>query len=456
MQDIGQGVLGLKRKLAQGQMAPLREILTDKDVKAACHAVGLRHRERLFTPLLTLWSFVGQCLSPDPSCRAAVARILATYGKPTGASSGTSPYCKARLRLPERLIEELGRTVAGRLERRVAPEQLWRGRRVRLLDGTGITTPDTPELVKAFGLPPNTKEGVGFPVAHAAGMVSWATGAVLGAAIDRLDYHERHLGRELWPLLSPLDVLMADAGFGSYGEIAMLLSQEVDGVYRMNGRRIVDFRRGARLGDGDHLVVWKRPAARPQWLPEEFTLPETLVVREIRFQVHQLGFRPKEIVLVTTLLDPVAFPKEDIAKLYRDRWEIEIDFRHIKTTMGMEPLKGKSPAMARKEIWAHLLAYNLIRTLMWEAAKRHGAAPMRLSFKGTIQRVLAWSGTMAAAPVHQLPERYRELLARIAADIVPSRPDRVEPRCVKRRRKHYPTLGVPRPIARLRLLRKAS
>ena len=456
MQEIGRDVLRLKRKLAEGQMAPLREILTDSDVKAACHAVGHRHRERIFTPLVTLWGFVGQSLSADPSCRAAVARILAAYGRPTGVSGRTGPYCKARGRLPERMIEELGRTMAQRLERRVAPEQLWLGRRVRLMDGTGVTTPDTPELVKAFGLPPNTKEGVGFPVAHVVGMVSWATGAVLGAAIDRLHYHERHLGRELWPLLAPGDVLAADAGFGSYGEIAMLKGQEVDGVYRMNGCRIVDFRRGERLGDGDHRVTWKRPAVRPGWLPKEFELPETLVVREIRFKVQERGFRAREIVLVTTLLDPVAYPKEEIAKLYRSRWEIEIDFRHIKTTMGMEMVRGQSPSMARKEIWAHLLAYNLIRTLMWEAAKRHGAAPLRISFKGSIQSVLAWSGTMASAPAHQLPELYRDLLARIAADIVPFRPGRVEPRCVKRRRKHYPTLGVPRPVARQRLPAMAS
>ena len=323
-------------------------------------------------------------------------------------------------------------------------------------NGTGVATQDTAELVKAFGLPPNTKEGVGFPVVHAVGLVSWSTGAVLAAAMDALRYHERHLFRELWTYLDPGDVVVGDSGFGSYAEIALLKAQEVDCVFRINHTRGVDFRRGERLGNGDHLVTWKRPAVRPAWLPKDIALPETITVREIRFTVEVPGFRPEEIVLVTTLLDPKAFPKEKIAKLFRDRWEIEIDFRHIKVTMGMEPLRGKSPAMARKEIWAHLLAYNLIRTLMWESSRKHHVPALRISFKGTIQRVLAWAAPMEYLPVHRLPDLYRDLLARIAEDIVPSRPNRVEPRCRKRRPKPYPVLTVPRHIARQHLLRRAS
>jgi hypothetical protein len=456
MQEIGRDVLRLKRKLAEGQLTPLREILTDADVKAACHAVGHEHRERLFTPLVTLWGLIGQSLHADPSCRAAVARILTAFGDPK-TSGDTSAYCQARGRLPERMIEELVVKMAKRLEKRVAPEQLWLGRRqVRLLDATGIATQDTLDLVRAFGLPPNTKEGVGFPVVHAAGLVSWSTGAVLAAAMGALRYHERHLGRELRTYLDPGDVLVGDSGFGSYAEIAMLMAQEVDSVFRINNTRSVDFRRGQRLGPGDHLVAWKRPAARPEWLPDDIELPETITLREIRFTVEVPGFRPEEIVLVTTLLDAVAFPKEEIAKLFRDRWEIEIDFRHIKVSMGMEPLRGKSSGMARKEIWAHLLAYNLIRTLMWQASRKHRVSALRISFKGTIQRVLAWTSPMAHLPVHRLPDLYLDLLARVAEDIVPFRPNRVEPRCKKRRPKNYPLLTVPRHVARQHLLRESA
>lgn len=456
MQEIGRDVLRLKRKLAEGQLTALREILTDADVKAACHAVGHEHRERLFTPLVTLWGFIGQSLYPDPSCRAAVARILAMLGA-SQTSGDTSAYCQARGRLPERVIEELAMSVAARLEKRVASEQLWLGmRKVRLLDATGIATQDTADLVRTFGLPPNTKEGVGFPVVHAAGLVSWSTGAVLAAAMGALRYHERHLARELWTYLDPGDVLVGDSGFGSYAEIAMLLAQEVDSVFRINNTRDVDFRRGERLGPGDHLVTWERPAVRPEWLPKDIELPETITLREIRFTVEVPGFRPEEIVLVTTLLDAEVFPKEEIAKLFRDRWEIEIDFRHIKVTMGMEPLRGKSSAMAKKEVWAHLLAYNLIRTIMWQASRKHHVPALRISFKGAIQRVLAWTAPMAHLPIHRLPDLYRELLARIAEDIVPFRPNRVEPRCRKRRPKNYPLLTVPRQVARQHLLRKAS
>lgn len=455
MHGIGLEVGRLKENLAEGQMAPLREILTDAEVRAACRAVKHEHRERLFTPLVTLWGLIGQSLHADPSCRSAVARILATMGN-IQASGETSAYCKARGRLPERMIEELSHGVAERLEAGVTAEDLWHGRRVRLVDGTGVSMPDTPGLVEAFGLPPNTKPGIGFPVAHVVGLISWSTGAVLTAGIEALRYHERHLFRETWSDLGPEDVVVGDSGFGSYAEIALLKAQGVDCVFRINHTRSVDFRRGARLGDGDHLVTWHRPAARPAWLPDDIALPETLTVREIRFRVEAPGFRPEEIVLVTTLLDPVAFPKEEIARLFADRWEIEIDFRHIKIAMGMDVLRGKSPDMVRKEIWAHLLAYNLIRTLMWQASKRHRVPALRISFKGTIQRVLAWASPMAHLPVQHLPGLYRWLLAQIAADVVPDRPGRVEPRCRKRRPKNYPLLGVPRPVARQHLLRKAS
>ena len=456
MQEIGRDVLRLKRKLAEGMMTPLREILTDAQVKAVCHRVGHDYRERLFTPLTTLWGFIGQSLYSDPSCRAAVARILATEATPR-TSGDTSAYCQARRRLPERMIEELVISTADRLEKRVTPEQLWLGRRkVRFVDGTGVATQDTPELVKAFGLPPHTKEGVGFPVVHLVGLVSWSTGAVTSAALGALAYHERHLFRELWPTLDPGTVVAGDSGFGSYAEIALLKAQEVDCVFRINNTRGVDFRRGERLGDGDHLVTWKRPATRPDWLPEDIELPETMTLREIRFRVEVPGFRPEEIVLVTTLLDPAAFPKEEIARLFRDRWEIEIDFRHIKVSMGMEPLRGKSPDIARKEVWVHLLAYNLIRTLMWEASRRHQVPALRISFKGAVQRVLAWASPMAYLPAHRLPVLYHALLSRVAEDLVPYRPNRVEPRCRKRRPKQYPYLTVPRSLARQHLLRKAS
>jgi hypothetical protein len=455
MQKIGRGVEMLKRNLAEGQMTPLREILTDEDVEAACHATGHTWRERIYTPLVTLWGFIGQSIYPDASCRAAVARILATLAG-CEASGDTGAYSKARKRLPERLVEELSRTVAERLEERLSPEHLWRGRRVRLVDGTGVSMPDTPGLAQAFGLPPNTKPGVGFPVAHIAGLISWSTGAVLAASIDAFRCHERHLFRDLWPHLDPGDVVVGDAGFGSYAEIALLKAQEIDGVFRVGDGRNVDFRCGKRLGDGDHLVTWKRPAVRPAWLPQDIELPQEITVREIRFTVQVPGWRPEEIVLVTTLLDPIAFPKEEIARLFANRWEIEVDLRHIKITMGMDVLRGKSPAIVRKEIWAHLLAYNLIRTMMWEASRQHHVPALRISFKGAIQRVLAWASPMAHASAHLLPDLYRQLLARIAEDIVPERPHRVEPRCRKRRPKNYPLLTVPRQVARGRLLGIAS
>jgi hypothetical protein len=274
----------------------------------------------------------------------------------------------------------------------------------------------------------------------------------VGAAIGSYRTHERHLFRETWSCLDPGDVALADAGFGSYAEIALLKAQEADGVFRLRGRRSVDFRRGKRLGPGDHLVIWKRPAVRPDWLPDDIELPETLTLREIRFTVQEPGYRSREIVLVTTLLDSAAFPKDEIAKLYASRWQIEIDFRHIKITMEMDVLRGKSPDIVRKEFWAHLLAYNLIRSLMFEAGKRHQVPPLRISFKGAIQRLLACTPFMVHAPTAHLPALYLRLLDLIAQDVLPDRPGRVEPRARKRRPKPYPLLMIPRSVARLHLL----
>jgi hypothetical protein len=335
----------------------------------------------------------------------------------------------------------------------VTPENLWHGRRVLIVDGSSVSMPDTPANQAAYPQPGRQKPGCGFPVARFAALSSWSTGVVVEAEIDSLAVHERTLFHRLWHHLVPGDVLLGDRGFCSYADLVVLKQRGIDAVLRIVQRKRADFRQGRRLGSDDHLVTWTKPYARPRWLsPDEFdALPEDIMLREIRFRVDVAGFRSREITLVTTLLDPVAYPKAALMALYRDRWLIELDLRHLKVSMHMDILRGKSPDIVRKEFWAHLLAYNLLRGLMAEAAEFNCPVARRLSVKGSLQR-LAVSVPRFLNVTHALRESLRtHLLREIRNDPVPNRPDRIEPRSRKRRPKPFPSLVVPRRVARIRI-----
>jgi hypothetical protein len=335
----------------------------------------------------------------------------------------------------------------------VTPENLWHGRRVLIIDGSSVSMPDTPANQAAYPQPVRQKPGCGFPVARFAALASWSTGVVVEAEIDSLSVPERTLFHRLWHRLGPGDVLLGDRGFCSYADLVVLKQRGIDAVMRLVQRKRADFRQGRRLGSDDHLVAWTKPYARPRWLsPEEFdALPEDIMLREVRFSVDVAGFRSREITLVTTLLDPVAYPKAALMALYRDRWLIELDLRHLKVSMHMDILRGQSPDIVRKEFWAHLLAYNLLRGLMAEAAEFDGPVARRLSIKGSLQR-MAVSVPRFPDVALALRESLRShLLLEIRNDPVPDRPDRFEPRSRKRRPKSYSSLTVPRRVARIRI-----
>jgi hypothetical protein len=309
--------------------------------------------------------------------------------------------------------------------------------------------PDTPALQKAFGQPSGQAPGCGFPVAKIVAMFCWASGAVLDAAVGPWWSSELLLWRRLWYLLPPGDVVLGDRYYCSFGDLAGLRQRGVDGVFRLHQRRPADFRYGQRLGREDRLVTWRRPLCpqRPRGMTvrQWRLLPEELTVRLLRVHVNVAGFRSRVILVATTLLDPVAYPAERIAALYRDRWTVELRLREIKTTLGMDVLRGHSPDVVSKEIYLHLLAYNLIRTLMWQAAAMHGRDLHRLSFAGTVDRLNAllpylwlYQGTAEARRLYAL------LLEWIAHDPLPHRPNRIEPRAVKRRPKEYALLNKPR------------
>jgi Transposase DDE domain len=251
-------------------------------------------------------------------------------------------------------------------------------------------------------------------------------------------------------------IALGDRTFASYFGIAELLRRDVDGVFRMHQRRKVDFRRGRCLGIEDHVVVWRKPE-RPEWMDEATyaRMPDEIQVRELRFQVVQPGYRVHQIVLVTTLVDPNVYTEEDLANLFLKRWNIELDLRSIKTVMQMDVLRCKTPDMVDKEVWVHMLVYNIIRKFMMTAAAKDGAAPRELSFKGTLQAIAAFRDTLRMANPKRTVELWEAMLLAIAYDRVGDRPGRVEPRAKKRRPKEYDLLVIPRKEARKRLLEAA-
>jgi hypothetical protein len=433
------------------------KLLPPEQIEAALEQHQVRYRERRYTPLVTIWTFLYQVLSSDQSCRAAVARLLAflCVGQQEEGSAKTDPYCKARERLPEKLLADLARHSGTELQREVPAPKLLGGRPIKIADGTTVSMPDTPENQKAYPQQAAQKKGLGFPILRLVGLISLSCGAVLDIATG--PYRGKRTGetallRQVLGSLRTGDILLADAIFSNYWTIALLLEQGVDYLGRLEGMRRVDFRRGQRLGRYDHLVSWSKPH-RPPWMSRKLydRLPDTLRLRETQVAVTQKGFRCRHLCLVTTLLEAQLYSRPELATAFRCRWHAELDLRSIKAVMQMDVLRCKSPAMVRKEIWMHLLAYNLIRKLMAQAAAEAGLSPRDLSFKGTLQTLVAF-----AAAGWSCPERRNELhaaiLRAVATHRVNNRPDRVEPRAVKRRPKKQVYLNEPRAVAKARLL----
>ncbi len=444
----------------------LARLLPVERVEAVLRAENVPFRACRFTPLLTLWVFLAQVLSPDGSCRAAVSRLLAFLSARDEASDDasevrTGPYCKARQRLPEALVSRLTREAGAQLHGRYpAGRLLLGGRPVKVVDGTTVSMPDTPENQAEYPQPGTQKPGLGFPIARLVAVLSLSCAAVLGLAVGPYkgkQAGETALFRTLLGTLDAGDVLLADRYYASFCNVALLLARGVDSLFRQHQRRPVDFRRGTSLGPHDHLITLARPA-RPDWMDAATyaTLPAQLTVREVRVRVTVRGFRVKTLVLVTTLLDAKLYSHDEIAKAFRRRWHVELDLRSIKQTMGMSVLRCKTPAMVRKEIWVHLLAYNLVRTAMAEAAAAAGIEPREISFAGAVQSIVAFAPVMELADERDLPRLERVLLRAIARHRVGDRPDRCEPRAVKRRAKPIALLTVPRDVARQRLLTTPS
>jgi len=434
----------------------LTNVLTEEAIAEALTALG-GWLDRIFSPLVTLWVFLGQVLSADPSCRAAVARLIAhrvSRGqRPCSAESGA--YCKARKRLPESFFADVARQTGRALDAHVDPQWLWKGRRVYVYDGSSVSMPDTPQNQAAYPQPVAQKPGLGFPLARIAAVFSLACGAVLDVGICRYagkGQSELGLLRTLWNLFRAGDVLLADRYLCAWTEMVMLKQRGVDCVCRLNSNRTADFRRGQRLGPDDHLVQWAKPT-KPRSIDRKTykALPDFLLVRESRVRVELPGFRVRIFIVVTTLLDTDAITKDDLATLYRARWNAELDLRSLKETLQMDVLRCKTPELVRKELWTHILAYNLIRTIMAQAANTQGIEPRSISFKGTVQTLQAFQPVISLLGEEDAAFRqtvYEQLLSAIATHRVADRPDRYEPRRRKRRPKPYDRLMKPRHAAK--------
>lgn len=438
-----------KQRFADFPTKALDELLSVETVSRIIEEETGPYRERIYPPLTTLGLFIGQALSPDGACQDAVARHLSerTAQGAAPCSLSTGPYCKARQRLPLSLIQRLATAVGERLETANALTWKWRGRAVKLLDGTTISMPDTAANQAEYPQSGEQQPGLGFPLAMLVAIISLSTGAVLRWATGPCrgkGTGEQALFRSLMPHLSKGDIILADRYHCTYFTIAMLAERGVDILTRQHQRRHTDFSKGQRLGYRDRLVMWDRPQ-RPRWmdLATYEQMPEQLKLRQTEVAGR---------ILVTTLTDGSTVSPLDLDTLYRQRWQVEVDLRSIKAVMGMDILRAKSPAMIDKEIAVHLLAYNLVRGLMARAAAGVQVIARALSFKGTLQLLLAfqqhlrWGGrkSMVLVSAH--------LLGAIGLMTLPIRPGRTEPHAIKRRPKNHALLTVHRNIARERIM----
>jgi hypothetical protein len=410
---------------------------------------GTNSRERIYSLRLTFYCFVWQMLKPKTSLREVVRQVQALC-KLRGlgpVKSGTSGYSQARSRLPVGRLRKAVAHLVKRAETLAGPGRCLQGRPVLAVDSTGLQLPDTPRNQKSYPQPSHQKPGCGFPAMKLLALFSVRSGAVTQVLMAPRQPHELRLFRRLWSRIKKGTIILGDRIFSDYASLADLSGRGVDTLARLNASRQVDFRKGKRLGQNDRLFTWKKPTSRPPYLtPRQWAkVRATMTVRVVRFKVAQKGYRTKSVTLATTLLDPKDYPLQELAAVYARRWRLELCFLDLKTKMGMEQLRGLTPRLAEKEVWAFLIAHNLIRCLMAEASGRYEVDLERLSFTGTVDTLRQFTKVIAqASNQRQQDELWEFLLETIASDLVPLRPGRREPRAVKHRPKPFPFLTAPR------------
>jgi hypothetical protein len=437
--------------LRQATLAQLQEHLRDflPAHLLSAEDEGPNSRERIYSLRLTCECFVWQMLKPRTACREVVRQVqalLALHGRGS-VDEGDSDYVQARQRLPRQRLEQALIATAQAADRRAGDGGQLGGRPVIAMDGSTVQVADTPKYQKRYPQPSTQKRGCGFPVLKLAVLFSLTSGAILRVLTGSLRHHDLRLLRGLWEHLRPGDILLGDRAYGEYTALAGLPRQGVDVVARLHQRRKVDCRKARRLGRHDGLFVWTRGYQQSEILSAQkwALLPAQITVRILRFTATIRDFRARRVTLVTTLLDPKLYPAEQLIALYARRWRLELCLRDLKTTMGMEHLRCKTPDMAEKELLAYLVAHNLIRCVMAEAVAHYAVDLERVSFKGSVDALRQYSDAIAQARNRKMRRQlWEDLMLNLARDLVRHRPNRLEPRAVKRRPKPYPLLNRPR------------
>lgn len=411
-------------------------------------ATATLNSARIYTTAITVWTFLSQVLSADHGCVHAVTKLIA-YRVARGLSapsSETGAYCIARDKLDEQAMHQIVTDTGQSIDDAAPDHWLWLGHRVITGDGCTVTMADTADNQAAYPQPSSQKPGCGWPIMRCVVLFALSTGVVLEAAMGRYKgklTSELSLFREIDEIIGEDDVFLADRFYSGWFDLARLIKRGAHVVVRKHQRRKTDFRTGIRYGKDDHAVFWDKPA-RPQWMSEEeyATYPDFLTLREIRIRVETPGFRSREIIVVTDLLDDLEYSKDDLAALFRRRWQAELNLRSLKTVMQMEHLRCKKPHRVRNELRAHLISYNLIRQVMCEAAWKGEVQPWQISFKGAMQTLTEFLPVLNAA---NDSEELCDMLFRCCLQhVVGNRPDRYEPRVVKRRAKPYKLMTKPR------------
>jgi hypothetical protein len=442
----------VRARFARDQGLPFADALTEASIRDALNEHGVKYRDRLFSPATTIWGFLSQVLSEDHSCRDTVSRIIAhraASGLET-CSPHTTSYCNARARLPTAVLRSLTKRMAQQLQAGLPEAWKWNGRSVFIADGSHVSMPDTPQNQEGYPQPVVQQPGIGFPLARVAVLLSLATGACHDLAIAPYagkGTGETTLLRQMYDALSPGDVVVADALFDNYFLACELRQRGIELVARVQAER-VGSRTVESRSDGD-IIVWQRPNKPRGVTGKQYRrYPENLTMRQVCVDARDRNNRAEHFKVITTILD-ASIGGGQIGALYEKRWSGEVDIRSIKSTMKMDILRCKTPAMVRKEIWTHLLAYNLLRTVMAVAAHENGVEPRAISFKGAKQALTAFAPKLEAARPEERGGLVEAMLKAVAFHRVGDRPGRWEPRARKRRPKPGKRLMQPRPVAKL-------
>ncbi len=442
----------VRDRFARNEGFPFADVLTEARILDVLNEHDVVYRDRVFNPVTTIWGFLSQVLSDDHSCRDAVARVIA-HQAASGAkvcSPNTASYCNARSRLRTDVLRALAKRTAQELQAGAVQEWKWHGRDVYIADGSHVSMPDTAQNQASYPQPEVQRPGIGFPLARLTVLLSLATGACHDLAMAPYagkGTGEKTLVRQLYDTLKPGDVVLADALFDDYFIAWELRQRGIELVARAQYQR-VDSQTVQSGPDGD-LIVWQRPNKPHGMKGEQYrTYPRTLLMRQVSVDARGKDNRVEQFKVVTTILD-AAIDGGQIGALYERRWDGEVDIRSIKATMRMDILRCKTPEMVRKEIWAHLLAYNLLRTVMAVAAAENGIEPRQVSFRGAKQVVTAFAPKIEAARPVDRPRLVEVMLTTIAYHRVGGRPGRWEPRARKRRPKPGVRLMHPRATAKL-------